>query len=110
MSRWSTRCRRLATSKGTCDLTFVWAALDCPTFFTRGPEGTAAVVARLTEQDAIGCSTSGIRTSSRAGIVDSDGRKHHSACANLDSPTGMCSPWLGVLWIELKDASSFGAT
>ena len=97
----------LADEQGNVRPEFVWSALDCPTFFTRGPEGAAAVLARLTGRidQVLYVGNPHVIT---AWHIGSEGRKHHSACA-ISTSEGDVLAVAQALWIELKDPGSFGA-
>lgn len=92
----------LSDGSGCVRPEFVWAALDCPTSapvanFGQGPP---MVLARLTAR--LGCSVAvGESHALVSWPLESDGRKHHAACALFDS-TGLLLCASRALWIELK--------
>lgn len=99
----------LASSKGTVDERFVWAALDCPTFFAFQRPDLRAVLGSLTVA---------IDRAPKAGApcvvvawpLTSDGRKHKSAAVLLGHGVETLA-LAEALWIELQAdaAAAFGA-
>jgi hypothetical protein len=96
----------LADANGLVRPEFVWAALDCPTAFACDLSGTN-VLARLTARidRPLRAEEPHVVT---AWSLSRDGRKQQAACAISDRDDRVLALSC-ALWIELKDASIFGA-
>jgi|CXWL01.1.fsa_nt_gi hypothetical protein len=91
-----------ADANGAVAPEFVWAALDCPTYWAHGEAIKQAVLARLT-LDLAQTPRVGDTTIIAAWPLASEGRKHTSRAA-LYAADGAVLARAEALWIELKHA------
>lgn len=91
----------LADEHGHVDPLYLWAALDCPSYFGIGEPRPLALLARLAGQIERPV-MSGERLRLIAWSLGRDGRKHFSASAMHDE-TGELVALARALWIEVKE-------
>jgi hypothetical protein len=90
----------LAAEDGHVDQRYLWAALDCPSYFGIGEERPLALLARLAAQIERPVMP-GERLSLTAWSLGREGRKHFSATAMHDGAGDLVAV-ARALWIEVK--------
>lgn len=93
----------LAGDSGRVRMEFIWAALDCPTYWSFGRERFAALLGRMTAEIRAPVPAEQAHTVI-AWPVSSEGRKHRAGSA-LYTADGTLAAVAGTLWIELKDVT-----
>lgn len=91
----------LAAADGAVAQRFVWAALDCPSYFALAEPRHLALLAQL-EGNLLRPLLPGERLRISAWLLGRDGRKHRSACAIHDEG-GALVAMARALWIEVAE-------
>ena len=90
----------LADEDGRVKPEFIWAALDCPSYFALGKPGAVALLGRLTAE-IHASPDAGEACTLAAWKVGQEGRKHFAATA-LYRNDGSLAALAEAVWIELK--------
>lgn len=97
---WTARAD-LAAEDGLVDEKFVWAALDCPSYWALPKAGLFRAVLGRLSAEIVNRPRPGENTIVAAWPLDASGRKHRAASALYDA-SGTLLARAEALWIEIK--------